>query len=154
MSTGIGGPTGCNSLGHLGIKKGVVNDPQFGPTPTWFDPGLLGQVTVDQLRANNQPGMFGYIGKYALTGPGRANWDLALFRNIQVPWFKGEHSSLQFRAESYNTFNHPQWSGINLSCSGTTTPGGPCNGDQNIGNGEVASAARPRILQLGLKFIF
>ena len=154
MSTGIGGPTGCNSLGPLGVKKGSVNDPQFGPTPTWFDPSLLGQVTADQLRADNQPGMFGYIGKYALTGPGRNNWDLALMKNIQTPWFNGEHSSVQFRAESYNTFNHPQWSGINLFCSSTTAPGAPCNGDQNIGNGEVASAARPRILQLGLKFIF
>lgn len=154
LSTGIGGPTGCNSLGPLGIKKSVVDDPQFGPTPTWFDPSLLGQVTVDQLPADNQPGMFGYIGKYAVTGPGRNNWDLALMKNIQTPWFGGEHSSIQFRAESYNTFNHPQWSGINLFCSGTTAPGAPCNGDQNIGNGEVSSAARPRILQLGLKFIF
>jgi hypothetical protein len=154
LSTGIGGPTGCNSLGPLGIQKGTVNDPQFGPTPTWFDPSLLGQITVGQLSANNQPGMFGYMGKYALTGPGRNNWDLALMKNFSLPWFKGEHSTLQFRAESYNTFNHPQWSGINLSCSGTTAPGAPCNGDQNIGNGEVAAAARPRILQLGLKLSF
>ena len=55
LSTGIGGPTGCNALGALGIQKGNVNDPQFGPTPTWFDPGLLGQITVGQLRADNQP---------------------------------------------------------------------------------------------------
>jgi hypothetical protein len=154
MSTGIGGPTGCNALGPLGIKKSTVDDPQFGPTPTWFDPSLLGQPAISQLYANNQPGMFGYIGKYALTGPGRNDWDLALMKNIQTPWFRGEHSSVQFRAESYNTFNHPQWSSVNLFCSGSTAPGAPCNGDQNIGNGEVASAARPRILQLGLKFIF
>lgn len=154
LSTGVGGPTGCNSLGPLGIKKGTVDDPQFGPTPSWFDPSLLGQVTTAQLAANNEPGMFGYLGKYALTGPGRNNWDLALMKNIALPWFRGEHSSLQFRAESYNTFNHPQWTGINIFCSSTTTPGGACNGNQNIGNGEVASAAPPRILQLGLKFIF
>jgi hypothetical protein len=131
-----------------------VNDPQFGPTPTWFDPSLIGQVTVDQLRADNQPGMFGYMGKYALTGPGRANWDIAVLRNFQVPWFNGEHSSLQFRFESYNTFNHPQWTGVNLFCSDQTVPGAPCNGDNNVGNGQVSSAARPRILQLGLKFVF
>jgi hypothetical protein len=75
-------------------------------------------------------------------------------KNISMPWFGGEHSSLQFRAESYNTFNHPQWTGINIFCSSTTAPGAACNGNQNIGNGEVASAAPPRILQLGLKFIF
>ena len=27
------------------------------------------RINLDQLRANNQPGMFGYLGKYALTGP-------------------------------------------------------------------------------------
>ncbi|MBZ5596329.1 MAG: TonB-dependent receptor [Acidobacteriia bacterium] len=154
MATGIGGPTGCNSLGPLGVKKGTVNDPQFGPTPTWFDPSLIGNVTVDQLRADNQPGMFGYMGKYALTGPGRNNWDIAVLRNFQAPWFKSEHSSLQFRFESYNTFNHPQWNGVNLFCSDQTAPGAPCNGDNNVGNGQVSGAARPRILQLGLKFVF
>jgi len=154
MATGIGGSTGCNSLGPLGIKKGVVDDPQFGPTPTWFDPGLIGQVTADQLRADNQPGMFGYMGKTALTGPGRNNWDIAVLRNFQLPWVRDEHSSLQFRFESYNSFNHPQWSAVNLFCSDQTAPGAPCNGDNNVGNGEVSSAARPRILQLGLKFVF
>ena len=154
MASGIGGPVLCNSLGHLGIKKGVVNDPQFGPTPSWFDPSVLGQITVPQLRADNQPGMFGYLGKNPITGPGRNNWDIALLKNFTLPWFKGEHSSMQFRLETYNTFNHPQWSGVSLSCSSETTPGGPCNGDQNVGNGEVSAAARPRIMQLGLKFIF
>jgi hypothetical protein len=154
MASGIGGPVACNALGHLTVQKGVVSDPQFGPTPTWFDPSLLGQVTVSQLSANNQPGMFGYLGKNPMTGPGRNNWDLAIIRNFQAPWFRGEHSSVQFRMESYNTFNHPQWSSVNFFCSSETTPGGPCNGSQNIGNGEVASAALPRILQLGLKFIF
>ena len=154
MASGIGGPVLCDSLGHLGVKKGVVNDPEFGPTPTWFDPSALGQITVPQLRADNQPGMFGYLGKNPLTGPGRNNWDIALLRNFNLPWFKGERSSVQFRLETYNTFNHPQWSGVNFSCSSETTPGGPCNGDQNVGNGEVNAAARPRIMQLGLKFIF
>jgi hypothetical protein len=154
MATGIGGNSQCNALGALGVEKGVVDDPQFGPTPTWFNPSLLGQITVPQLAANNQPGMFGYIGKYAMTGPGRNDWDLAILRNFQTPWFRGEHSSVQFRAESFNTLNHPQWTGVNLFCSSLTTPGGPCNGSQNIGNGEVNSAALPRILQLGLKFIF
>jgi hypothetical protein len=154
MASGIGGNVQCNSLGHLTVQKGTIDDPQFGPTPGWFNPDLLGQVTVPQLSANNQPGMFGYMGKNTLTGPGRNNWDLALLKNFQLPWVHSEHSSMQFRAESYNTFNHPQWTSVNFSCSSLTAPGAPCNGPQNIGNGEVTSAAAPRILQLGLKFIF
>ncbi len=131
-----------------------MNNPQFGPTPTWCDPSLIGEVTVDELAANDQPGMFGYIGKYALTGPGRNDWDLALFRDIPLPWFKGESSSVQLRIETYNTFNHPQRTAVNLFCSSTIAPGAPYHGDQNVGNGEVGAAASPRILQLGLKFLF
>lgn len=153
MSTGIGGNAQCNSLGHLQVEKGVIDDPQFGPTPSWFNPALLGQITTSQLAANNQPGMFGYIGKYAMAGPGRNNWDLALLRNFRIPWL-GEQGSLQFRAESFNTFNHPQWTAVNLFCSSLTTPGASCNGADNIGNGEVSAAASPRILQLGLKLKF
>jgi hypothetical protein len=154
MATGIGGPAVCNSLGSLTVQKGTVDDPQFGPTKTWFNPGNLAQVTPGQLRADNQPGMFGYLGKNPLTGPGRNDWDLALMRNFKINALGREGSTLQFRLETYNTFNHPQWSAVNFSCSDQTTPGAACNGAQNIGNGEVSAAYSPRILQLGLKFIF
>jgi hypothetical protein len=154
MASGIGGPVVCDGIGHLTVKKGVVDDPQFGPVPTWFDPSTIGQVTVDQLSANNQAAMFGDLGKNPLTGPGRNNWDLALMRNFKLPWGHGESSSLQFRLETFNTFNHPQWSGVNLFCSDQTAPGAPCNGSNNIGNAEVSSAYPSRIVQLGLKFAF
>jgi len=154
LSSGIGGGVRCNSLGPLKIRKGVYNDPQFGPTPTWVDPSVIGQVTLDQLLANNQPGMFGYMGRNPLTGPGRNNWDLAVLKNFQTPWFGTEHSSIQFRLETFNTFNHTQWKYINVGCSGSTAPGAPCTGPDNIGNGEVGGAWSPRILQLGLKFMF
>jgi hypothetical protein len=84
LSTGIGTGVKCNSLGKLAIKKGVVNDLEFGPTPTWFDPNTVGQVTLDQLRADGQPGMFGYMGRNALTGPGRNNWDMALLKDFEL----------------------------------------------------------------------
>lgn len=105
--------------------------------------------------------MFGYQGFDALTGPGRKNWDLALLKNFQLPWFRSEHSTLQFRLETFNTFNHPQWKYINTGCSGSPnadgTPafGRPCGGEQyNLGVGEVGGAWDPRIMQLALKFIF
>jgi hypothetical protein len=154
MSSGVGGNVMCNSLGKVGVQKGVTNDPQFGPTPTWFDPGTIGQITVPQLSANNQPGMFGYMGKYPITGPGRNNWDFGLTKNFELPWFHAEHSTLQFRWETFNTFNHPQWSSISLFCSGLTVPGQPCNGPNNIGNAEVSGAYNPRIMQLGLRLVF
>jgi hypothetical protein len=154
LRTGIGTGVMCNSLGRVAIKKGEVNDPEFGPTPTWFDPNTVGQVTLDQLRADGQPGMFGYMGRNALTGPGRNNWDMALLKDFELPWFGPERSRLQFRWETFNTFNHPQWMWINAGCSDLTPPGEPCGGDVNRGNGQVNAAWPSRIMQFGLKFLF
>src|ERR1035438_3683062 len=107
MASGIGGNVVCNPLGPIKVTKGSLVDPNLNsPTPSWFNPASIGQVTLDQLAANNQPGMFGTMGKNRLRGPGRNNWDLALMKNFQLPWFAGEHSTLQFRLESFNTFNH------------------------------------------------
>ncbi len=108
FGNGIGTGLRCNSLGPVKIKKGVDNDPQFGPTPTWFDGNTFARPLESQLRADGQPGMFGTMGRNPLTGPGRNNWDMALLKDFQLPWFGGEHSTLQFRWETFNTFNHPQ----------------------------------------------
>ncbi len=150
FSSGIGGGIRCNALGQLKIKKGVVNDPQFGPVPTWFDPNVIAQPLASQLLANGQPGMFGYIGRNPLTGPGRNNWDLALHKDFQLPWYK-EHSTLQFRLDTFNTFNHPQWKYINAGCSSSIGFGHPCT---QVGNAEVSGAWKPRNVELGMKFIF
>jgi hypothetical protein len=155
FSSGISREIQCNTLGSLKIKKGVDNDPQFGPTPTWFDPSVIAQPLESQLRADGQSGMFGYMGRNVLTGPGRNNWDLALLKDFQAPWFSGEHSTFQFRLETFNTFNHPQWKSINASCGGQTPFGSPCSGiANNYQNGQVSGAWDPRLMQLGLKFIF
>jgi hypothetical protein len=155
MSSGVGGAVMCNSLGPLKIDKGITDDPQFGPTPTWFNPTALGQIEISQLAANNEPGMFGYMGRNSLIGPGRNNWDLALLKNFRMPWINGESSSVQFRLETFNTFNHTQWSGVNASCGSETPPGTPCSGIvNNLGNGEVSSAWPAREIQFGLKFSF
>jgi hypothetical protein len=154
-SSGIGQGVRCNSLGPLKIKKGVYDDPEFGPTPSWFDPGTIGQITQAQLLANNEPGMFGYMGRDPLTGPGRNNWDLGLMKDFSAPWFGGEKSTFEFRLETFNTFNHPQWQSINASCGSTTPFGQPCNDlANNRGNGTVTGDWGPRVLQLGLKLIF
>lgn len=36
-----------------------------------------------------------------------------------------ERSNLQFRLETFNTFSHPQWQGVNTNCNGTTAAGAP-----------------------------
>jgi hypothetical protein len=135
------------------IKKGTYNDPTFGPTPTWWDPSVVTQPAFSQLLANGEPGMFGYMGRNQLTGPGRNNFDLALEKNISTPWFKGEHGTLQFRLETFNSFNHPQWKYVNTGCSGNNSFGVACNNNTTT-PGEVNTAWDPREMQLGLKFMF
>ena len=150
-STGIGGGVRCNTVGKLQIHKTVIDDPQFGPMVGWFNPTVLAQPTFSQLYANGEPGMFGYQGRNALLGPGRNNWDLALLKNFSIPWFKGERSKLQFRAETFNTFNHPQWKSFNIGCASTIMFGQPCT---QTGNAEVNGDWGPRLIQLGLQFDF
>jgi hypothetical protein len=100
-----------------------------------------------------------------LTCPG-VNWDMALHKDITLPWFGGEHSTLQVRCETFNTFNHPQWSaasgsGVNTGCTGTPNEDGssafgcPCGGHEyNLGIGQVSVARTPRNMQFALKLLF
>ncbi len=150
-STGVGTNVRCDSIGRLVKQKGVFNDPQFGPTATFFNPAVVTQPFLSQFGANGQPGMFGYVGRNALEGPGRNNSDLALLKNFPIPWFGGEHSDLQFRLETFNSFNHTQFNAISASCSSSISFGQPCT---NLGNGEVTGAFSPRQIQLGLQFEF
>jgi hypothetical protein len=161
FSSGIGKSVMCNSSGSVKIQKSTFDDPQFGPTEMWYDPNTTTQPLESQLPSNGEPGMFGNLGRNVLTGPGRNNWDLALHKEFKLPWWSKEGSTLQFRWETFNSFNHTQWNGFNSGCSGAPntdgTPafGRPCGGTQyNLGNGEVNSAWDPRIMQFALKLIF
>jgi hypothetical protein len=149
--SGIGKSMKCNTLGDFGVSKSMGTHPVFGPTRQWFDPSTIGMANLSQFRADGAPGMFGYMGRNTLYGPGRNNWDMALLKNFPLPW---EGSKLQFRFETYNTFNHTQYQGIQAGCGGTTPYGAACTGTQNVGNGLVTSAWSPRQLQLGLKLMF
>ncbi|MFZ0880560.1 MAG: hypothetical protein WA002_13755, partial [Candidatus Acidiferrales bacterium] len=68
------------------------------------------------------------------------NYDMALLKNVRLT----ESKSLQFRLEAFNIFNHAQFFG-------------PQAVDGNISSGtfgQVVSAAPPRLVQLGAKFVF
>ena len=158
--TGTGAGAMCNSLAPVVISKGVDNNPNLGPVKSWYNANNVGQLQYSQLAANGQTGMDGYMGINQLTGPGRNNFDLALLKNFNTPWFKGEHGVLQFRWETYNTFNHPQWQGINAGCDSNTPLGQSCgylktsSTTYNLGRGDVTSAWPNRVLQFGLKLSF
>jgi hypothetical protein len=84
-------------------------------------------------------GAFGNLGHYAVRGPGRDNWNLSLFKSFVFSEERG--SRLEFRVETFNTWNHTQFHDVsNNFVSGNF--------------GQFTSAFDPRILQFGLKLYF
>jgi hypothetical protein len=82
-------------------------------------------------------GHFGNAGRNICTAPGFVNFDVGVSRNF-VLW---RESHLQFRAEAFNVFNHP-----NLKSPGL----GFLDGNY----GQLTDAGPPRKLQFALKYVF
>ncbi len=74
-------------------------------------------------------------------GPGYFDVDFSLFKNISLPWFGGEKSQLQVRAEAFNLFNHSNY-----------TIGSRIMADPDFGVTYYTNANRQ--VQLAMKFIF
>jgi carboxypeptidase family protein len=82
----------------------------------------------------------------AFYGPGVNNWDIAVAKHFRF----GEGVDAQLRVETYNTFNHPQWSGVN-----STALFDPSTGDQvNAALGRITADRGPRLMQLALRVGF
>ncbi len=95
---------------------------------------------------------FGNVGRNTFRGPFQQNWDLSIIKNTKVT----EATSVDFRAEFFNTFNHPVFSGPQSGGFGSATGN---LGIVNLANGATAgsilsTANRPRIIQFALKFNF
>jgi hypothetical protein len=92
------------------------------------------------LFSQNALGTPGSASRRTFYGPGMLNFDIALLRNFKF----SENRSLQFRLETFNTFNHAQFFG-------------PVAVDGDIDSktfGQVVNAAPPRVMQVALKFTF
>ena len=89
------------------------------------------------INALGTPGSASRRGFY---GPGGFNSNIALLRSFRF----SEARSLQFRLETFNTFNHTQFFGPSA-----------VNGDIDSPLfGQVVKAQPPRLMQLALKFVF
>jgi hypothetical protein len=78
-------------------------------------------------------------------GPGQFNFDISLQKTTGVP-FLGEAAKIQFRADFFNAFNHPQFS----------NPGTTANSPTSFGSfGQITSTSvNPRVIQFALKYVF
>jgi hypothetical protein len=116
------------------LKAGFTGPIILGKQEQWYDPNAF---------AVPGPGTFGSLGRGILTGPGLANVDFSLFRNIRV----SERYRLQFRSEFFNVLNHPNLGSPNATVfSGTSI---------SPSAGLITTlATTPRQIQFGLKFLF
>ena len=147
----ISGITAANS-GHpinatyspdtLGLGGGTTNRPDLANHVSypkkqlaWFNTSAFAAPTAPWAGGPNQG--YGSAGKDAITGPGLFNWNLSLFKVFRIT----ESMNIQLRAESYNTFNHTQWNGIDTGFT-----------DSNFG--QITSTNDPRTFQFGGKFQF
>jgi hypothetical protein len=81
---------------------------------------------------------YGNSGIGVVLGPGQFNWDISLIKDTKIK----EQQTIQFRAEFYNAFNHPQF-------------GNPDTGVRDPTFGQITSTiVNPRIIQFGLKYTF
>jgi outer membrane receptor protein involved in Fe transport len=94
-------------------------------------------TTVD----GSVPTSFGNIGRNAVLGPDQNNTDFSIAKRINLHW--KESSYLDFRADFYNAFNHPQFANPAADFSVPSTFG-------RI----TSTTVQPRLIQFGLKFSF
>ena len=127
-------PDGVNSYGAdlPDLKPGPLNlnhDPRNGLP--YFNTSLFGLQPLGQS---------GSAARRLFYGPGIENFDVALSKAVSL----GESRSLQFRLETFNSFNHAQFFGP-AAVNGEIT---------SSAFGQVVGAAAPRLVQLAVKIAF
>jgi hypothetical protein len=96
----------------------------------WVNAACFVAPPVDQL---------GNASRVPVTGPGFVNTDFSVIKQFALPW---REMGLNFRAEFFNLFNHPQF-------------GSPVNDVSAAGFGSVNSTVNnPRLMQFALKLSF
>jgi hypothetical protein len=115
------------------------------PTPAhWYNPAAFVEAA---------PGTFGNVGRDTMIVPGTFIVNAEVHKEFRMP--KLENHRLQFRLETFNTLNHPNWGPPNGNIlSGAAFSGQPStNAHQNFGV-ITTTAQSMRQLQLGLKYQF
>jgi Carboxypeptidase regulatory-like domain len=136
---------GDNSLmGSLpnGVNNHSLDVPDYTPGPLSLnhDPRNGLPYFNTDLFSMNALGTPGTASRRSFHGPGMVNFDLALLKTMSI----SESKLLQFRLETFNTFNHTQFFG-------------PVSVDGDISSnlfGQVVTAAPPRLIQIALKLLF
>ena len=125
-----------------GINSDGVDTPNYTPGDLRVntDPRNGREAFHTALFSLPEAGTLGTAARRFFYGPGLANFDLALHKNVRL----SESGSVQLRFEAFNVFNHAQFFG-------------PAAVNGNIASpsfGKVINANSPRVVQLAAKFHF
>jgi len=125
-----------------GINNYGIDEPDFagGPLGLNHNPRAGQPYFNTSLFSENALGTPGTASRRFFSGPGLANYDMAVLKNVRLT----ESKSLQLRLEGFNILNHAQFFG-------------PQAVDGNITSstfGYVINAAAPRLVQVAAKFTF
>jgi hypothetical protein len=167
-----GSTSGISGIDNAGVASGtepdsypdiIQNAPQ-SPGSQSAGNGVLGPLLGNPNQFVAPTGLtYGNAGRNFFRNPGRLNFDISLTKNVPL---KKEGTSLQFRIETFNTFNHTQFQIYDPSNPGSsgnnviTCYAGANNsaGDSSCLSGNSflhpIDAHRPRTIQLGVKFLF
>ena len=96
------------------------------------------------------PGTFGNLKRGFVRQPGLKNVDFSLAKN----WKIKERYGIQFRAEMFNLFNHPNFNGFDPGLGAGFDTTGKFTGFTNSNFGRLNTDRGPRNIQFGIKFNF
>lgn len=143
IDTGVPVQITYNGADTLGLGGGTTNRPNLSGKVSypktrlaWFDKSAFSDPLAPWAGGTNSG--FGTAGRDSVVLPGRLNFNLSLFKTF---YLKKDGPDLQFRFETFNTFNHTQFSALDSASK-----------DANFG--QITAASDPRRLQLGAKLNF
>lgn len=139
---GLDSNFGCGVNGQYFVWDGKLSKPHtFGTNGQWVC--CAADFTAPTAKTFNTQRVRNLIYE-----PGFQNWNMGLFKRIPVT----ERVNLQFRAEAFNVWNHPNWGGASGGASGGT----PLQLDPSNAStfGKVLTKGSERNLQLSLRAEF
>ncbi len=144
--------------GGDGARLLLSGDPMRGAPHTfdkWFNTSVVSIPVAGQIGTATTPAVLGGTGNaprinYSL--PGDTNFDTALFKNIPVR----NELVLQFRLETYNTFNHAEFNDVydTATFKNANTSDLSLNPETDSTFGQLSNTLPPRRLQLALRINF
>jgi len=149
VNVGVSGNNVCQTIPNCSIRPnlvGPINYPKTAATLSsgnntmqWFDPSAF----AINLIPGTTTATWGNSPMNVLRGPGRDNWNMAMFKTISFT----EHLRTEIRVEAYNVWNHTQFRADGAGGGLSTAIGG-------TDVGKITSAFDARTFQIGAKILF